>query len=246
MTIQGGTAFGRGITTVGDHNMLLAGSHIGHDAAVGSHIVFTNGAMAAGHTEIGDRAVLGAMVGIHQFTRVGELAMVGAGAMLSHDAPPFAIVQGDRVRRPGNTVGLQSNLGHTQHLNTRCMGDLGADPATLSGLLQSQAVAELLSTAVDEQIVQATQTLVTLLDDRAAQAKAPAKSRFWFRGRAASPEEAAPLPPRVSGQLAVLRGLLSEVPVVTLEDVVDFYDARFHAEFTAQEKADLVAFLRTL
>lgn len=138
--------------------------------------------------------------------------------------PDLLAVQGDRVRRPGNTVGLQSNLGHTQHLNTRCMGDLGADPATLSGLLQSQAVAELLSTAVDEQIVQATQTLVTLLDDRSAQAKAPAKSRFWFRGRAASPEEAAPLPPRATEQLAILRGLLSEVPVVTLEDVALDWD----------------------
>jgi UDP-N-acetylglucosamine acyltransferase len=110
VTIQGGTSFGRGITTVGDHNMLLAGSHIGHDATVGSHIVFTNGAMAAGHTVIGDRAVLGAMVGIHQFARVGELAMVGAGAMLSHDAPPFAIVQGDRARLCGvNLIGLHRN-----------------------------------------------------------------------------------------------------------------------------------------
>jgi UDP-N-acetylglucosamine acyltransferase len=110
VTIQGGTPFGRGITTLGDHNLLLAGSHIGHDAAVGSHTVFTNGAMTAGHTVIGDRAVLGAMVGIHQFARVGELAMVGAGAMLSQDAPPFAIVQGDRAGLCGvNLVGLQRN-----------------------------------------------------------------------------------------------------------------------------------------
>lgn len=110
VTVHGGTAFGGGTTTVGDHNMLLVGSHIGHDARVGSYIVFTNGAMAAGHTVIGDRAILGAMVGIHQFARVGELAMIGAGAMVSHDAPPFAMVQGDRARLVGvNVVGLHRN-----------------------------------------------------------------------------------------------------------------------------------------
>ncbi|MCB9878086.1 MAG: acyl-ACP--UDP-N-acetylglucosamine O-acyltransferase [Planctomycetes bacterium] len=110
VTIHGGTPFGGGTTTVGDHNMLLVGAHIGHDATVGSHVVFTNGAMAAGHTVIGDRAILGAMVGIHQFARVGKLAMIGAGAMVSHDAPPFAMVQGDRAKLVAvNVVGLHRN-----------------------------------------------------------------------------------------------------------------------------------------
>lgn len=108
VTIHAGTPHGVGVTTIGDHNMLLAGAHIGHDSKVGDDIIFTNSAMAAGHTWIGNRAILGAMVGIHQFTRVGELAMVGAGAMLSHDAPPFALVQGDRARLVGvNLVGMK-------------------------------------------------------------------------------------------------------------------------------------------
>lgn len=108
VTIHAGTRHGIGITSIGDHNMLLAGCHIGHDARVGNHVVFTNAAMAAGHTSVADRAILGAMVGIHQFTRVGEMAMVGAGAMLTHDAPPFALVQGDRARLVGvNLVGLK-------------------------------------------------------------------------------------------------------------------------------------------
>ena len=113
VTIHGGTPFGGGQTTIGDHNMLLVGAHIGHDASVGSNVVFTNGAMAAGHTVIGDRAILGAMVGIHQFARVGKLAMVGAGAMVSHDAPPFSTVQGDRAKLVAvNLVGLHRN-GYT-------------------------------------------------------------------------------------------------------------------------------------
>jgi UDP-N-acetylglucosamine acyltransferase len=110
VTIHGGTSFGGGVTTIGDHNMVLVGAHIGHDATVGSHVVFTNGAMAAGHTSIGDRAILGAMVGIHQFARVGKMAMVGAGAMVSHDAPPFSMVQGDRAKLVAvNLVGLHRN-----------------------------------------------------------------------------------------------------------------------------------------
>jgi UDP-N-acetylglucosamine acyltransferase len=113
VTIHGGTKFGSGTTRVGDDNMFLVGSHVGHDATVGSHCVFTNGAMVAGHTTVGDRAILGAMVGVHQFARVGELAMVGAGAMLSHDAPPFALVQGDRARLVGvNLVGVHRS-GYT-------------------------------------------------------------------------------------------------------------------------------------
>ena len=107
VTIHGGTEHGRGTTIVGDDNMLLVGSHVGHDASIGSRIVLTNGAMAAGHTTLGDKVILGAMVGIHQFARVGRLAMLGAGSMLSHDAPPFALVQGDRARLVGvNLVGL--------------------------------------------------------------------------------------------------------------------------------------------
>lgn len=108
VTIHPGTPFGKGVTVLGDNNMLLAASHIGHDAIVGNNVVFTNGAMAAGHSTVGDRAILGAVCGIHQYARVGALAMVGAGAMVSRDVPPYALVQGDRARLVGlNLVGLR-------------------------------------------------------------------------------------------------------------------------------------------
>lgn len=110
VTVHGGTTYGSGQTTIGDGNMLLVGAHIGHDATVGNNTVFTNGAMAAGHTSIGDNAILGAMVGIHQFARIGRLAMVGAGAMVSHDAPPFSMIQGDRAKLVAvNLIGMQRN-----------------------------------------------------------------------------------------------------------------------------------------
>lgn len=110
VTIHGGTVYGSGQTTIGNYNMLLIGAHVGHDATVGNHTIFTNGAMAAGHTIIDDRAILGAMVGIHQFAHIGRLAMIGAGAMVSHDAPPFATIQGDRAKLVAvNLIGMQRN-----------------------------------------------------------------------------------------------------------------------------------------
>ncbi|MCA8973734.1 MAG: acyl-ACP--UDP-N-acetylglucosamine O-acyltransferase [Planctomycetes bacterium] len=118
VTIHGGTTFGSGQTTIGNGNMLLVGSHVGHDATIGNNTVFTNGAMTAGHTVIGDNAILGAMVGIHQFARVGRMAMIGAGAMVSHDAPPFATVQGDRAKLVAvNLIGMQRN-GYTSEQKT--------------------------------------------------------------------------------------------------------------------------------
>jgi UDP-N-acetylglucosamine acyltransferase len=108
VTLHGGTPFGCGRTTIGDRNMFLAGSHVGHDSTVGNDCVFTNGAMAAGHCTIHDRAILGAMAGVHQFARVGRYAMIGAGSMVSQDAPPFGLVQGDRARLIAvNLIGLK-------------------------------------------------------------------------------------------------------------------------------------------
>jgi len=108
VTIHGGTPHGSGTTRIGDHNMILAGAHVGHDATIGSRVVMTNAAMVAGHTKVEDRAILGAMAGLHQFARVGEAAMIGAGAMVSRDVPPYALVQGDRARLVGiNLIGMK-------------------------------------------------------------------------------------------------------------------------------------------
>ena len=108
VTINPGTPNGVGTTTLGSNIMMLINSHIGHDVVVGDHVVMTNGAMAAGHTTIEAQAVLGALVGAHQFCRIGRLAMCAAGAMVAKDAPPFAMVQGDRARIRGvNVIGMR-------------------------------------------------------------------------------------------------------------------------------------------
>ena len=117
VTVNGGTAHGEGVTTIGDDNMLLIGSHVGHDATIGSRVVLTNGSMIAGHALIGDRVIMGAMVGLHQFARVGQGAMVGAGARVSRDVPPFSLVHGDRARLVGvNLIGLKRSGFTTEQM----------------------------------------------------------------------------------------------------------------------------------
>jgi UDP-N-acetylglucosamine acyltransferase len=99
---------GRGVTRIGDRNMFMASSHVAHDCEVGSGCMFANSAAIAGHVVVGDGAILGGLAGVHQFARIGRLAMVGAGAMCAQDVPPFTLAQGDRARLYGlNVIGLR-------------------------------------------------------------------------------------------------------------------------------------------
>lgn len=107
-TAHRGSSVGSGETRIGDDNLFMVGSHVAHDAIVGSRCTFANQATIAGHVEVGDDATLGGFAAIHQHVRVGRLAMVAAGAICTEDVPPFSLVQGDRARWFGwNTVGLR-------------------------------------------------------------------------------------------------------------------------------------------
>jgi len=108
VTVHLGTVGGGGLTRMGDHNLIMNYSHIAHDSHMGSHNIVANGAQFAGHVTIEDYVVVGALVGVHQHTRVGESAILGAGAMVSQDVPPFCNATGDRATRHGlNLVGLK-------------------------------------------------------------------------------------------------------------------------------------------
>lgn len=108
VTMNRGTAGGGGVTRVGNHNLFMANSHVAHDCWVGDHCVFANSVALAGHVTVQDNAVLGGLAGVHQHARIGRGAMVGAGAMVALDVPPFTIAQGDRARLFGlNIIGLR-------------------------------------------------------------------------------------------------------------------------------------------
>lgn len=97
-----------GRTRVGDRNLIMASAHIAHDCVVGSDATLANLATLGGHVQVEDGAVVGGMCGIHQFVRIGRLAMVGAYSKLSMDAVPFSLVDGRPASFCGpNAVGLK-------------------------------------------------------------------------------------------------------------------------------------------
>ena len=94
-------------TRVGDDNMLMASTHLGHNCQVGSRVMLSTLSGMSGHTVIEDQVVIGGMVGSHQRVRVGRLAMVSGYSKLSQDVPPFSLVDGRPARVVGpNLVGL--------------------------------------------------------------------------------------------------------------------------------------------
>ena len=89
VTINCGTVNGRGVTTIGNNNMLMAYSHVAHDCIVNNNVVMANNVALAGHVTIEDFVTLGGFVGVTQFNRVGKHAFIGAYSLIRLDFPPF-------------------------------------------------------------------------------------------------------------------------------------------------------------
>lgn len=94
-------------TVLGDGNFLMAGSHVGHNCRIGSHNVLANGALLGGHVTLEDRAFISGNCLVHQFCRVGRLALMQGGAAISQDLPPFCLASGHNGLAGLNTVGLR-------------------------------------------------------------------------------------------------------------------------------------------
>ena len=112
VTINRATAEGER-TVVGNHNLLMAYCHLGHNCELGDRIVMSNAIQVAGHVIIEDRAVIGGCLGIHQFVQIGTMAMVGGMTRVERDVPPYCLVEGHPGRVRGlNRVGLRrSGMG---------------------------------------------------------------------------------------------------------------------------------------
>jgi UDP-N-acetylglucosamine acyltransferase len=94
-------------TVIGDHNFFMAGSHVGHNCVVGHQNILANGALLAGHVTLADRAFVSGNCLVHQFCRVGRLAMMQGGSAISKDLPPFCVARGDNGISGLNIVGLR-------------------------------------------------------------------------------------------------------------------------------------------
>ncbi len=94
-------------TVIGSHNFFMANSHVAHNCTVGDHVILANGALLGGHAVVQDRAFISGNCLVHQFTRVGTLALMQGGAAISQDLPPFAIAQRENEICGLNVVGLR-------------------------------------------------------------------------------------------------------------------------------------------
>jgi UDP-N-acetylglucosamine acyltransferase len=107
-TINRGTTHDKGVTTIGSDNLFMAFSHVAHDCLIGNNTVFANSVAMGGHVEVGDWAILGGLVAVHQFTKIGAHAFLGGGAILSRDVPPYVMVAGNPAVPHGvNAEGLR-------------------------------------------------------------------------------------------------------------------------------------------
>jgi UDP-N-acetylglucosamine acyltransferase len=109
VTLNRGTAKGGGVTRVGSHTLIMAYSHVGHDTVIGDHAMLVNGATLAGHVNIEEWAVVGALCCVHQFVRIGAHSYIGGGTVITQDVLPFAKVSAPRETRAYglNSVGLE-------------------------------------------------------------------------------------------------------------------------------------------
>lgn len=105
-------------TRVGHRNYFMNYSHVGHDCSLGNDIIVTNGVQLGGFVEIEDAAVLGGIMGVHQFVRIGRLAMVGGMSKVTVDVPPFSLCDGNPFRFRGtNIVGMRRAGFSAPHIN---------------------------------------------------------------------------------------------------------------------------------
>ena len=103
-----GTAGGGMDTVIGDDNLFMNNSHVGHDCRIGNGNVVANGAALAGHVTLADHVTVSGLAAVAQFVRVGESAFLGGGSMVVMDVPPFCMANGDRAKLVGlNVVGLE-------------------------------------------------------------------------------------------------------------------------------------------
>ncbi|HBP22946.1 MAG TPA: acyl-[acyl-carrier-protein]--UDP-N-acetylglucosamine O-acyltransferase [Planctomycetes bacterium] len=108
VTIHIGTNLGGNVTRIGDHNLIMAGAHVGHDCVVGNHCVLANYTGLAGHVTVEDYAILGGQTGVHQFVKIGAHCITSGGSKVGKDIAPYTVAQGYPARLRGiNHVGLK-------------------------------------------------------------------------------------------------------------------------------------------
>jgi UDP-N-acetylglucosamine acyltransferase len=108
VTVNRGTTHDRGVTHIGNDNLLMAYSHVAHDCRLGDQIVMANCATLGGHVEIGDWVTMGGLSAVHQHTKIGAHSFIAHNAAVTRDVPPYILAVGrPAVPHSVNSIGLQ-------------------------------------------------------------------------------------------------------------------------------------------
>ena len=108
VTVNRGTPHDRGVTQIGNDNLLMAYAHVAHDCRLGDQIVMANCATLGGHVEIGDWVTMGGLSAVHQYTKIGAHSFIAHNAAVTRDVPPYILAVGrPAVPHSVNSIGLQ-------------------------------------------------------------------------------------------------------------------------------------------
>jgi UDP-N-acetylglucosamine acyltransferase len=108
VTVNRGTTHDKGVTHIGNDNLLMAYSHVAHDCHLGDQIVMANCATLGGHVELGDWVIMGGLSAVHQHTKVGAHCFIAHNAAVTRDVPPYVMAVGrPAVPHSVNSEGLK-------------------------------------------------------------------------------------------------------------------------------------------
>ena len=116
VTIHRGTIQEKGITSIGNRNLMMAYSHIAHDCEIEDDVVLSNQAALAGSVKVGKGVILGGYAIVHQFCSLGEYSFCAMGSAVNKDIPSYVKVRGNPAKPFGiNSVGIK-RLGFSSEI----------------------------------------------------------------------------------------------------------------------------------
>jgi UDP-N-acetylglucosamine acyltransferase len=114
VTVHRGTSHSW-VTRIGSHNFFMANSHVAHDCAIGSHCILANGATLGGHVLLADNVYLSGNSAVHQFVRIGRLALLSGVSATTKDIPPFCLQNRVDTVVGVNVIGMRrAGMTHVQ------------------------------------------------------------------------------------------------------------------------------------
>ncbi len=125
-TIHRGTVQDKGLTYIGNDNLLMAYTHIAHDCQLGDDVILSTQATIAGHVKIDSHAIIGGLAGVHQFCHIGSYCMIGGGSIILKDVPAYIMTGGN----PATAFGM----------NYEGMKRRGFDKETIASLKEAYKI----------------------------------------------------------------------------------------------------------